>query len=227
MAKKKQETPQVEEQIGLDVTLNKSEQFIEKNWKKLAGGLLAIILVVVAFYVYQNFASGKEEKAQNAIAAAQINFSQQNYEAALNGDGAKAGFLKVMKEYSGTKTANVAKLYAAICYAKTDKVDEAIKMYEDFDAQDDEIVSPAAIAALGNCYIQKGNADKGIDLLVKAAKEADNAAISPVCLIQAGEVYESQGKNDKAIELYQQIKDKYTESPIASEIDMYIERASK
>lgn len=229
MAKKKQETPQVEEQIGLDVTLNKSEAFIEKNWKMLAGGLLAIIAVVVGIYVWKSIAANKEEKAQNAIAAAQMNFAQQKFEEALNGDGAKLGFLKVMNEYSGTKTANIAKLYAAACYAKTDKVDEAIKMFESYDGQDDEIVSPMAIVSLADCYITKGNTEKGIELLLKAAKEANNAAISPLALLKAGEIYESQGKNDKALELYKQIKDNYSEmeSGIVAEIDMYIERTSK
>lgn len=227
MAKKKQETPKQEEAIGLDVQLNKSEAFIEKNWKVLAGALVAIIVVVSGIYLYKNYAAGKEVKAQAAIAAAQTAFAAQQYEQALKGEGANLGLLKVIDEYSGTKTANLAKLYAAVCYANTGKTDEAIKMFEDFSGKGDEMISPAAIGALGNCYIQKGQNEKGVDLLLKAAKEADNDAISPVFLLQAGEVYESLGQNDKAVELYKQIKEKYFRSQLASQIDMYIERATK
>lgn len=227
MAKKKQETPKQEEAIGLDVQLNKSEAFIEKNWKVLAGALVAIIVVVSGIYLYKNYAAGKEVKAQAAIAAAQTAFAAQQYEQALKGEGANLGLLKVIDEYSGTKTANLAKLYAAVCYANTGKTDEAIKMFEDFSGKGDEMISPAAIGALGNCYIQKGQKEKGVDLLLKAAKEADNDAISPVFLLQAGEVYESLGQNDKAVELYKQIKEKYFRSQLASQIDMYIERATK
>lgn len=227
MAKKKQETPKQEDAIGLDVQLNKSEAFIEKNWKVLAGALVAIIVVVSGIYLYKNYAAGKEVKAQAAIAAAQTAFAAQQYEQALKGEGANLGLLKVIDEYSGTKTANLAKLYAAVCYANTGKTDEAIKMFEDFSGKGDEMISPAAIGALGNCYIQKGQNEKGVDLLLKAAKEADNDAISPVFLLQAGEVYESLGQNDKAVELYKQIKEKYFRSQLASQIDMYIERATK
>lgn len=227
MAKKNQNTTPKEEAIELDVALNKSEAFIEKNWKKLGTALLAIIVVVAAFYGYNHYSAGKEAKAQAAISAAQTAIAQQQFEQALNGDGATAGLLKVMKEYSGTKTANLAKLYAAICYAQTGKTDDAIKMFEDFDQKSDQMISPASIAALGNCYIQKGNTDKGVELLLKAAKSANNEALSPVFLLQAGQVYESLGKNDKALEIYNQIKKDYFRSQICQDIDKYIERATK
>jgi len=229
MAKKNQKAPVAEEQqIALDVQLNKSEKYIEENWKKLGLGLLAIIVVVSAFFVYRHFAANKEAEAQKAIAAAQTAFGQQQFEIALNGDSVQsAGFLKVIKDYSGTKTANLAKLYAAICYANTDKVDEAIKMYEDFSQQDDQMVSPASISQLANCYLQKDNKEKGVELLLKAAKKANNEALSPVFLLQAGQVYEADGKAEKAVELYKQIKNDYIRSSVAQDIDKYIERATK
>lgn len=227
MAKKVKEQPQVEEQIVLDKELNKAVNLIEKYKKEIGIGLLAIIVLVVAGYLYKNYSEKKEINAQTAIAAAQTAIAQQQWEQALNGDGATAGLLKVMDEYSGTKTANLAKLYAAICYANTDKIDEAIKMYEDFNQKKDQMISPASLAALGNCYITKGQNDKGVELLLKAAKSADNDAVSPVFLLQAAQVYESMNKNEEAVKLYNQIKKDYFRSPIAQDIDKYIERATK
>lgn len=227
MAKKVKEQPQVEEQIVLDKELNKAVNLIEKYKKEIGIGLLAIIVLVVAGYLYKNYSEKKEINAQTAIAAAQTAIAQQQWEQALNGDGATAGLLKVMDEYSGTKTANLAKLYAAICYANTDKIDEAIKMYEDFNQKKDQMISPASLAALGNCYITKGQNDKGVELLLKAAKSADNDAVSPVFLLQAAQVYESMNKNEDAVKLYNQIKKDYFRSPIAQDIDKYIERATK
>lgn len=227
MAKKVKEQPQVEEQIVLDKELNKAVNLIEKYKKEIGIGLLAIIVLVVAGYLYKNYSEKKEINAQTAIAAAQTAIAQQQWEQALNGDGATAGLLKVMDEYSGTKTANLAKLYAAICYANTDKIDEAIKMYEDFNQKKDQMISPASLAALGNCYITKGQNDKGVELLLKAAKSADNDAVSPVFLLQAAQVYESMDKNEEAVKIYNQIKKDYFRSPIAQDIDKYIERATK
>lgn len=224
MAKKEQK---IDEPIALDVQLNKSEAFIEKNWKKIAIILGAVIVVVTGFYIYKNQMADKEIEAQKAIAVAQVAFAQEQYEQALNGDGNSRGFIKIIDEYSGTKTANIAKLYAGLSYAKVDSVNEAIKFLEDFSTQDDDIVSPAAIAALGNLYIQKGDNEKGIKTLIEAANKANNDAVSPVFLLQAGQVYESMNQNDKAVELYNKIKTVYYRSPLSQDIDKYIERATK
>lgn len=224
MAKKEQK---IDEPIALDVQLNKSEAFIEKNWKKIAAILGVVIVVVTGFYIYKNLMAEKEVEAQKAIAIAQVAFAQEQYEQALNGDGNSFGFIRIINEYSGTKTANIAKLYAGLSYAKVDSVDEAIKFLEDFSVQDDDIVSPAAIAALGNLYIQKGDNEKGIKTLLEAANKADNDAVSPVFLLQAGQVYESMNQNDKAVDLYNKIKNVYFRSPISQDIDKYIERATK
>lgn len=224
MAKKEQK---IEEPIALDVQLNKSGAFIEKNWKKIAVILGAIIVAVTGFYIYKNLMADKEIEAQKAIAVAQVAFAQEQYDQALNGDGNSKGFIKIIDEYSGTKTANIAKLYAGLSYAKIDSVSEAIKFLEDFSTQDDDIVSPAAIAALGNLYIQQGDNEKGIKTLIEAANKANNDAVSPVFLLQAGQVYESMNQNDKAVELYNKIKTVYYRSPISQDIDKYIERATK
>ena len=224
--KKKQQQPK-DEPIALDVQLGKGEAFIEKHWKKIAIALGAVIVIVVGVYIYKNHMADKELEAQKAIVAAQVAFAQQQYEQALNGDGNAKGFLKVIDEYNGTKTANIAKLYAGLAYAKTDKIDNAIKYLEDFTAQDDDIVSPAAIGALGDLYIQKGKTEEGIRTFIKAADKADNDAISPLFLLKAGEVYESLGQNDKAVELYKRIKKEYFRNNISQDIDKYIERATK
>jgi hypothetical protein len=66
MAKKEQK---IEEPIALDVQLNKSGAFIEKNWKKIAVILGAIIVAVTGFYIYKNLMADKEIEAQKAIAS--------------------------------------------------------------------------------------------------------------------------------------------------------------
>lgn len=216
------------EAIGLDVQLTKSEAFIEKHLKEIGIGLAVVCLIIVGIFLWNNHQKSQENEAANAIAASQNAFMAEQYEQALNGDGAaEKGLLKIIKEYSGTKTANLAKAYAGLCYFNLNKADEAIKMLSDFDAKDDAVISPAIVSALGNCYADKGDWQKGAELIVKAAKKANNDAVTPVLFIQAGELYENNGQNDKALELYKEIKDKYYRSALAGEIDKYIERASK
>lgn len=216
-----------EEAIALDVELRKSEAFIEKHLKKILIVLAAVIVVVAGYFIYQNHMDDVEAEAQEAIAKAQAQFYQEQYETALNGDGATSkGFLKIISDYSGTETANLATLYTGLSYYNLKKYEEAVKYLEDFSSKGDNSVSPAAIAALGNCYVQLDQNEKGAETLLKAAKQADSN-LSAVFMVQAGMVYESLNQNDKALSIYKEVKENYQTSPLYQEMDKYIERASK
>lgn len=220
MSKKNAKT-QVNE---FDETLAASKSFFEKNQKAIqwgGGGLLAI--VIIALLVHQFYITPLNNRANESIFHAEQAFIDGNYEKALNGDGESMGFLAVIDEFGNTKAGNIACLYAAKCYAATEKYQEAIEMLDRFSNCDDEMISPAAIALKGNCYAELGENEKAAELLLKAAKEADNNTISPTCLLQAGQIYTSLGQNEKALDCYNQIKSKYQQSNAYYEIDKYIE----
>ena len=228
------------ENVGFDVQLTKAEAFFEKNGKLIIGIIVAIIIIVLCLLGIKKCKASEEEEAQNAIALCQQSFAKQDFEKALKGDGAQSkGFIKIIDEYSGTKTANLAKIYAAICVLQNDTTasqktfDEAIKYLKDFDVQDDNTISAAAIAMLGNCLVSKNDKAGGAEKLVEAAEKANNEALSPLFLIQAGEIYEEMKQNDKALELYEKIKNDYPQSPVSlgtdptQNIDVLIERVKK
>lgn len=222
----------VNEQQGAlnpEQTLNNSEAFFLKNKKAIVYGVLAVIIIIAGIIVYKQYVSApREDKASTALAKGQEYFQQDLYEKALNGDGAGyAGFVKVADDYSSTNAGNLANLYAGLCYAQLGKWNEATKYLEEFDAKDDQMISPAAEGALGNAYAHLKQLDKAVKHLKSAAKNADNNSLSPTFLIQAGEILESQGKADEALELYKEIKEKYVYSMQYQTIDKYIERASK
>ncbi|MGN1228905.1 MAG: tol-pal system YbgF family protein [Prevotella sp.] len=214
--------------LNVEETLNKSEAFFLKYKKAIIYGVLAVIVVVAGVIVYNQYVSApREDKASTALAKGQEYFQQDLYEKALNGDGAGyAGFVKVAADYSSTDAGNLANLYAGLCYAGLGKWNEAAKYLEEFDTQDDQMISPAAEGALGNAYAHLNQLDKAVTHLKNAAKNADNNSLSPTFLIQAGEILESQGKAAEALELYKQVKEKYVYSMQSQTIDKYIERAS-
>lgn len=208
--------------------LNKHEAFLTKNKKTALYGIIAVVVIVVAAILYHTYyAVPREDKASTAIAKGQDYFDNQQYDKALKGDGAGyVGFINIANDYSGTDAGNLANLYAGLCYAQLDKWTEAAKSLEAFDQQGDQMVSPAAEAALGNAYAHLKQLDKAVEHLKKAAKNADNNSLSPTFLIQAGEILESQGKKDEALELYKEVKTKYFNSMQYQTIDKYIERAT-
>lgn len=214
------------EHLNVEDALTQSEAFLIKYKNAIIGGVVALIVIITGVVMYNNlYAEPREEKAQAALFKGQEYFEQDAFEQALNGDSiAYTGFLKVADEYSGTKAANLAKAYAGICYAKLGKYEEAVKMLNDFDG-DDQMVSPAMLGAAGNCYAQLNQLDKAATTLLDAAKKADNNTLSPIFLMQAGEILVKQGKLDDAIQAYTQIKEKYFQSYQAMNVDKYIEQA--
>ena len=223
--------------LDANEVLQSSEAFFFKNKKVIIAAVAVVVLILVGIFSYKSLISGpREEKASTALAKGQDYFNQEMFDKALNGDGAGyAGFAKISNDYSGTDAGNLANLYAGLCNAYLNKWDAAQKFLDSYSTAGDAMVSPAAVAALGNAYAHLNQLDKAVDCLKKAAKLADeraddgvNNSLSPQFLMQAGEILESQNKKDEALVLYQDIKKKYLNSAQvqSSEIDKYIERAS-
>ncbi len=209
-------------------TVNISETFFEKYRKAIIYGAIAVIVVIAGVIIYNSYvAAPRAEKASTALAKGQEYFGMEEYAKALNGDSiGYAGFISIASDYGSTDAGNLANLYAGLCYAQLGKWTEAANYLEKFDLQDDQMISPAAEAALGNAYAHLKQLDKAVECLKRAAKNADNNSLSPTFLIQAGEILESQGKKQEALELYKEVKQKYFNSMQYQVIDKYIERAS-
>lgn len=220
---------------------SQNEEALLKYKNMIIGAVVLLLVCVGGFFIWKSFASGKQEQASTEMAKAQEYFmSAMNtndsllFEKALNGDSINAGFLAIAEDYSSTKAGNLASLYAGICYANLGNMEEAAKRLDQFDTEDDALISPAALGRLGNAKAALGDLDGAVSLLVKAAKKADNNSLSPLFLIQAGEILESQGKKAEALELYEQVKDNYADFQQFSEyvqgfngIDNYIERCKE
>lgn len=216
-------------------TLNKRESALMKNRNAVLYTIAAVIIIIAGYLAYKTYyVAPREDEASTAMAKGQDYMSSQQYDKALNGDGATfKGFKAIASDYSGTKAANLANLYAGLCCAQLNKWKEAQNYLENFSTEDDQMISPAAVGALADAYANNNQLDKAIETFKKAADMADsksesgaNNSLSPTFLIKAGELLESQNKKDEALQIYQDIKKKYVNSPAYQEIDKYIERAS-
>ncbi|MBE6276762.1 MAG: tetratricopeptide repeat protein [Bacteroides sp.] len=221
------EQKHTQDPLDLEAAMSSSEAFIIKYKNKFLAGIAAIVIVVGGILGYQNFISEpNEKKASEALFKGEQYFNADNFELALNGDSlGYKGFLNVANEFSGTDAGKLANAYAGLCYAQLGKYEEALNYLNKFDAND-QLVSPALLGTMGNCYAQLNQLDKAADTLVKAADKANSQALSPIYLIQAGQIYEKLGKKSEAINAYKTIKEKYFNSYQSMDIDKYIERAS-
>lgn len=187
------------------------------------GGL--VILLAGGYLAYKNFFIGpKESKATEAMSRAQQYFAMDSLDLALNGDGQSAGFLKISKNYGGTKAANLAHYYAGAIYLRKEDYKNAIKELEDFSTDATQIQS-AAWRMLGDAYMSDGQKEKGPAYYEKAGKlnEKDEYTSSEN-LYRAAMAYEVAGKKEKATEIFKSLKEKYPRSTAAAQADKYLAR---
>lgn len=207
-----------------DEVLSKSEALVLKYKTPIIAVIAAVVIILLGSMAYKKYVvEPKEKEAAEAIFAAENLFIAQEFEKSLDGDGINLGFIQIADEYSGTDAGNIANAYAGMALAQLGRYEEAIKYLKAFKGND-KMVAPAATGTLGSCYAQTGDADAAAKKFVEAAEMAENNTISPFYLLQAGIIYEQQGKADKALKLYEEIKNKYSTSSVAMDIDKYIGR---
>ena len=206
----------------IESTLGKTEMFIEKNQKTITVVLAAIVVIVLAIFGVKKFVvEPREAAAQSAMFRAEQLFENDDYATALNGDGNNAGFMDIISEYGGTKSGNLARYYAGICYLNTGDFNNAIKYLGEFKGKD-QIVKPLATGAMGDAYLELDNAADAAKCYEKAAKESKNSFTSPMFLMRAGLAYEMVENYAKALEMYKIIKADYPNSNEGFSIEKYI-----
>ena len=225
MAKKTKKTStQVEANVG--EVFSKSEKFIEKYIKHIIIAVAVVFLIVGIGFLFGNYQNKKEKDAQAAIFPGQNYFAAQQWDKALNGDGKDyVGFLSIIEDYSLTKTANLAKAYAGMCYYHLNKPEDALEYLKKYKGND-KIFAPLIQGLIGDCYVNSGKVEEGIKYFNKTASDVNSENLSPIYLKKAGRAYESLSDFANAKKAYQTIKDKYPNSQEASDIDKFIERAS-
>ena len=215
-----------EPEIEVDEILSRSEQFIEKNKKSLLYGIagIAALVAIILGYHYL-YAVPLSARAEKSIYRGQQYFERDSFFLALYGNGLDYdGFEAIVNQYGRTKTGNLAKAYAGICYYKLGDPHSAIKQLKSYKGNDDQF-APRVTGLIGDCYVSIGNTKEGIKYFERAASKANDSNISPIYLKKAGIAYESLKQYKDAIKVYTIIKDKYSQSTEAGEIDKFISRA--
>lgn len=215
MAKNNKKVDNTVEEV--DGAISKTEQWVETNKNRIIYALIAIIVVVAAVWGWNQLSQRNNQKALDEIYSAQFLFDNGDYEQALE------GFEGVISDYGSTKAGNLAKAYAGLCQKNLGKYQEAIDYLKSYSGKDN-IVAPAILSALGDCYVELDQNKEGAETFEKAAKAADNAEFAPTFLFKAGLAYEAAGDKASALKAYQNIRDNWFETSIGQSIDKYIVR---
>lgn len=204
--------------------LDQVQVVYEKNKKVINGLLTAVLLIGVGIFAYfRLYLAPREEKAAAKVFYAQQYFASDSLDRALQGDGQHPGFIRIMRDYSGTKTANLSHYYAGMCYLRMGNFKNAIKQLEDFDGHG-TLLSTAAAGALGNAYLEDGKTDKAIDQFKKAAEDEKDVVQTPMYLMNLGAAYELKKQPEEAKKAYTRIRDEFPQSAQARDIDRHLAR---
>jgi tetratricopeptide (TPR) repeat protein len=210
-----------------DDAVTRMQGYWSKYSKPAAIIIVAAVLIFGGWFAYNAwFVQPKEEQAEKAIYKAQQYYAEDSSYKVLHGDGLNKGVLAIINNYSGTKTANLAKFYAGVSYLKLGKFKEAVDYLKDF-TSDSKPVQMKAYGCLGDAYSELNKKSEAIDAYKKAASvfEADETN-SAEYLFRAALLSEVNGNNKEALDLYKQLKDKFPATMRGSQVDKYIYRLS-
>ena len=241
-AKKSIAKPEVQEQEmesttaevfeSLDVGASKTEEFVAGNQNTILTIIGTITVVVLGYLAYDAYvATPNRETAVSELNQAQYYFnlavngdeSTALYDRSINGGDGKYGFLDIIDNYSGTPAAALAKYSAGMAYLNTNRFEEAIDYLSDFSSAD-VLLSALAKGALGDAHAQLGQDEKALSYYKEAFEASDNDFTTPKYLFKAGLIGASLNRNSEALTYFKRIKEEFSSSLEADQIDIQIGR---
>jgi tetratricopeptide (TPR) repeat protein len=217
----------------LDDSASKTEEWAIKNQNYIMIVVGAIVVLVLGYLGYNKFvAEPKASEAMNEMFQAQTYFDQavtgtakdSLYTLALNGGEGKFGMVDIASEYSGTPAGNLANYYAGMAYLNLKDYKNAVKYLGDF-SSDDLMLGPIAKGGIGDAFMQLNQPKEALDYYSQAASMNTNEFTTPMYLFKAANVAMKLGQTQKALDNYKKIKEEYSTSSEASNIDAFIGRA--
>lgn len=207
--------------------LVRAQGFWQKFQKPVLIIVAAVVVVAGGWYGYNEYIlKPKEEKAADALFKAQQHFAMDSSNLVLNGDGQSKGVLYVLKNFSGTKAANLCNYYAGVSYLKLGDFNNAVKYLKDFSTEAKQI-QLMAYGCLGDAYAELNKKEEAVESYKKAGhtfeKDESNSA---EYLFRAALLQETMGKNNEAVELYKEIKEKFPRTEKGFQAEKYIYRLS-
>lgn len=221
---------------SLDQGASRTEEWVEKNQKAIFGVIGAVVLVILAVLAYNRFiVEPRETEAAEELTQAQEDFNtaltttntsvkDSLYGVALNGSNGKYGLLEIADKYSSTKSGNLAKYYAGMSYLETNQYQNAINFLQDFNS-DDMMLAPLAKGAIGDAFSQLNQVEDALSFYEDAIAVSTNDFTTPRFLFKAAITALNTEKKDKAVDWLNRIKDEFSDSDYAKQVDVYLGKA--
>lgn len=229
MARKKKNTGKENQQFDDEVFVDIIEEddykgnFLEDYQNYILIGVAAVLLIVGGYFAYKFLMlAPKEKEAMAEMMQAEKQFEKDSFALALDNPGeGYSGFLGIIEDYSGTKSANTAKYYAGISYLNLGIYDTAIEYLKEYDANE-LVTTITKYGAMGDAYSELDDMDNAKKYYTKAVKVTPNELLTPYYLKKLAMLLKSEGNQEGANKYFQRIKDEFPKSTYAQDIEKYI-----
>ena len=218
-----------EEETLVDIVevRDQAQGFMEQNQNKIFGALTLAVLLIGGIFLWKNFVKApKNQTAMESMNQAQVQFERDSFALALqNPGGGFDGFLDIIDNYGGTPSGNMAKYYAGVCYLNLGQYEAARDWLNKFSAKGD-VMPIMKYGALGDVNSELNDLDAALSNYKSAVSAGNNELLTAYYLKKVGLLHQKNGNNSEALAAFQQIKDKYPNSPDGQDVEKYITRLS-
>lgn len=225
MAKRKKSSTD-ETLVDVVEVKEQAQDYFERN-KNLILGFIAVLVIGIGGYVVYKYMiqAPKDREARQAIFRAEQQFQRDSFALALeNPGGGYEGFLDIIENYSGTETANTAKLYAGISYMNVGRFDDAIDYLQSYEATGS--YGPILKNGnLGDAYSELQDYEKALGFYKKAGNASPDALLTPYYLYKLGILAKRQGQEDTAQKAFERIKNEFPDSEEFRKVERLLAKA--
>ncbi len=184
-----------------------ASSWVEKNLRYVIGGATALVVIIVAIFLYSQSQNKANQDAAVDYARAIKAYESSDYQGALT------LFSNVVDNYGGTKSGKTSRFYLANCFFFTNDYDNAEKFYNKYLSRgNDKLLTPAAMAGIAACYEQRKEYEKAAKQYEKTVSKHSDYVLVSEYLLNAAACYQSAGKADQAVKVLDQIIDDYSDS---------------
>ncbi|WP_185873374.1 tetratricopeptide repeat protein [Blattabacterium cuenoti] len=182
---------------------------------------IIITIIVIILFILRSIFIDLSIKSTDELNYAQQYLYNGMFYKALNKNKKNnyLGLLEISSKYPFTKSGNLAKFYAGICYYKLGNYNECIKIMKKFNVND-EIISSLKYGIIGDSFFQKNDFNNALYSYIKASNVKKNEITTPLYYYKIGLLYFYQKKYKKSKYYFKKIECKYP-------IFLYIENVEK
>ncbi len=192
------------------------------NRNILVVSAVGIILVIAGFFGYNYIQETRDAQAQEFLGAILLEYEQDNYQIALDGNGAVLGLMDIIDRYGTTSAGNTAKFYAANAHFELQEYDLAFELFDSYKAKND-LLGASATAGLAAIYELREDYLRAGDLFKRAADmDDDNSSRAPYYLRSAARAYVESGELELAKEVILEAKENFPETDLVDEFNFLL-----